>query len=373
MRFQELGWDEGLARLADQWRELLAATAGDYSLSPEWMHAAASAFGLSSTLRILAAFDGGDVVGIIPFRRSQTRMFGLPLRALDLGGGMLVTYHHEVVARGRHEEILRELLRRDPWHVLRAGSLTMGGPTEAAVTSIAAADGYDLHTFDDEVSPYLVIDRSWEKYLVSKSSNFRYNLKRKEKNLLKAGRVEHRWLTAPGDVEELGRRMLEIEAQSWKVAAGIAVSSREVEQRYYRELLPVLAARGALLANVLYLDGEPIAYTLCSVWNGRVTQMKTTFKEAHGKLSPGAVTIQYAVQRAFDAGAREFDFLGDAQAHKMHWCDASRAHRTYQLFSRRLLARVASFVKNQGRRFVARLGRAKADLQGTRPEEAAQG
>lgn len=354
MRIEELSWEDGVTRLADPWRKLLAAADGNYSFSPEWMHAAATAFGLAPALRVLAAFDGQELVGVVPYRLSRTRICGLPLRALDPAGSVLVTYHHELVTLDRHAELLRDLLDRTGWHLFRAEMLTTGGATDRALADVAAARGYGVHTFDGEASPYLTIDRTWEEYLATKSSNFRYNLRRKEKNVLKAGQAEHKWLTSAGDVEELQRCMLDIEAASWKVSAGIAVSSREHERRYYAELLPALAARGTLLANVLRVAGEPIAYTICSSWNGKVCQMKTTFKEARGKLSPGAVTIQYAVQRAFETGAREFDFLGDQAAHKGHWSDECRAHRTCHVFSRRLMARAAHLIRKHGKRLVRR-------------------
>jgi hypothetical protein len=42
----------------------------------------------------------------------------------------------------------------------------------------------------------------------------------------------------------------------------------------------------------------------------------------------------------------EFDFLGDAQHHKLLWTDQVRQHGSYYLFSRRLRARAVGLAKS---------------------------
>jgi CelD/BcsL family acetyltransferase involved in cellulose biosynthesis len=140
--------------------------------------------------------------------------------------------------------------------------------------------------------------------------------------------------------------MLEIEANSWKAGANIAVTSNAYEQPYYQALLPFLAEQGLLAASVHYLDGAPIAYQLSYSFGGKLGNLKNSFDERHKALSPGTVIIKGAVQRAFEIGATEFDFLGDAQPYKVLWTDRVRAHATYYLFSRRLRSRFVGALKS---------------------------
>lgn len=329
-----------------QWHALLKRGGFNISLAPEFVKAAAASVGVAAQVRVLTAHRGSELVGVIPFVPDTSRMFSVPMKTLSLAGN-LISYHHEVAALDCQEELLRALLC-DParnWHVLRMENVPVDGPTCRALHKLAREERFALVSYRGDVAPYLPITLSWEQFLASKSGNFRSNLKRKEKSLRKGGDLTERWFHAPDDVSELYRCMQVVESKSWKSSADVAVTAESSEALYYRELLPFLARHGLLFANVLYLDQQPVAYHLCYFHEGRVGNMKTSFDEARQALSPGAVVIQRAVQQAFQAGAREFDFLGDDQYHKRLWTDSARSHQTHFLFSRNLRSRAIGLAK----------------------------
>jgi hypothetical protein len=133
--------------------------------------------------------------------------------------------------------------------------------------------------------------------------------------------------------------MLDIEERSWKAEAGSAITDRRVEIEYYRCVLPVLSEMGALFANVLFIKDVPCAYVLCCNFNGWVGQLKTSFDKSI--QDAGARVIDESVKQAFASGARTYDFLGEASAHKLKWTDRVRTHHGYWLLSRRPMARLA--------------------------------
>lgn len=352
IRFDEQPFTAVIEQFADAWHQLLLE--GDYNLSmaPEFIRASAGSVGRLEQMRVLRATRGGVLVGALPFFVEATRMYGMPMRKIGLGGN-LIAYHHEITAPGLEAQMLRALLSdgRRPWDVFCAESLTRGGPTIEALRCVASDVGSVLVNYPADVSPYLPITQTWEQYLGNRSSNFRYNLKRKEKALRKAGRVEERWFEHAEDADEVLRCMRYIEAKSWKTELDIAVTSKPSEVRYYEELVPFLARRGLLFTNVIYLDGDPVAYHLSYRFAGRVGNLKTSFDNAHGAASPGAVVIQSAIRKSFESGAREFDFLGDDQYHKRLWTDHARGHDTCFLFSRRWRGRVVGFAKQLRQRW----------------------
>jgi hypothetical protein len=59
-----------------------------------------------------------------------------------------------------------------------------------------------------------------------------------------------------------------------------------------------------------------------------------------------SVAIQIAIQRAFQLNAKEFDFLGDAQYHKLLWTDSIRHRESQYLFSWRWRARLIGSIKS---------------------------
>jgi len=339
--------EEARSRFASQWHGLL--TSGDFnlSLSPEWLKAICSGLNVPRTPNVLVAQRREEVLGFLPYYITAGRLLGVPMTIVELGGNLL-SYHQEIVAMECHLELLRECLGRaaPKWHLFIASSIRRDGPTADAMRSLADEVGGTLLRYSADASPYLPINMSWEQFLSSKSAKFRHNRKREEQTLRKSGRLDVRWFETAGDVSQLYDCMMEIESHSWKKSAGIAVSLRPHEQRYYQTLLPFLAERKALFANVLYLDDRPIAYNLCYFWNGKVGQLKTSFHEAYHSLSPGSVAIQIALRRAFELNAKEFDFLGDAQYHKLLWTDRVRHLESHYLFSPRLRSRLIGSIKS---------------------------
>jgi CelD/BcsL family acetyltransferase involved in cellulose biosynthesis len=323
-------------RYGADWERLVRETRLDMSMLPGWLAAAAHAHGLEARVRVAVARTSGEVAGVLPFLEIERRMHGLTVLVRELPGNALMCYHPAFVTAAAHEELLQAVLSAGPrpCDVLAAPAMDPSSAGASAVRRLASGRGLALAVHAGERSPFLPIDRTWDELLASKSSNFRYTLQRKEKALKKRGQVTEREYRTPADVAELLRAMLHVEARSWKVTAGMAVSDRAVESRYYELLLPWLAERGALYANSLLLDGEPIAYSLCYVWLDRFAQAKTTFDEQHKDASPGLIVNRRAIEHAFRAGAREFDFLGDVMPHKTHWTAETRTHESLFVFNR---------------------------------------
>jgi CelD/BcsL family acetyltransferase involved in cellulose biosynthesis len=341
---EDLDWQEARARWSSAWAALSSEGRYHLSLSPGWIQASATAAGRFQDLRVLVCREGDRLVGVVPYLVHCERIWGIRMAVAEFATN-LMSYHHQIVAPARETEVLSMFLDRGPWDIAVLNGVVADSPTAAAVSAVAAHDASNVLRYTSEASPYLPINGSWTDYLATRTANFRANLKRKEKRLQKAGILEEHWFRKPAEVPELYQCMLDVEAASWKAKQGLAVSDREDEQRYYQALLPFLATSGALYANALYLDGTPVAYHLCCAHAGTVGNLKTSFRKDHAALSPGAVVIARAIQRAFEDGFREFDFHGGEQYHKLLWTGRLRRHDSYYLYSRRLRSRALALGK----------------------------
>ncbi len=353
--FAVVDWQALTPALMAEWRALLQGGDLHLSLSPEWVSAAAAAHGRLGDVRFFIGHSEGTLFGVIPFMVERIRICGVRLTALQLAGN-IVSYHHELVAPGREAELLEAWLASRDWDVFVARGLNKGGASARAIAEVGRRRGSYLVRLPGERSPYIPITSSWEDFLASQSRNFRSNLTRKERRLAAAGMVEERWFRSGADVADLLDCMLTVEAGSWKANAGIAIGGRPAERDYYRLLLPLLADSGHLAANALYLDGTPVAYHLCYSCRGRVGNLKTSFQEPFQELSPGAVVIARAIRKAFEEGAREFDFHGGSHAHKLLWTQCAREHETLFLFSRSVKACAVGAVKTVTRFIASRRG-----------------
>jgi CelD/BcsL family acetyltransferase involved in cellulose biosynthesis len=328
------------ATIPTQLAERSLALAGQFAAHPSltlpWnLHAAESA-GVKNELRVAELTNSqGAAVAYVAYLESSVSMFGIGVRMRETPGNRLAAYYNGLVAAPAYApRLLDALAAQDAGRcdVLQFPAIAIDSTTHQLLESTAAARGWRMIRYPSFRSPFLELRGSWQEFLDSKSQNFRYNLKRKRKGIAKAGRMDERWYGDAASVPELIKSIHAIEEGSWKTRAGMAITDNQRELAYHDLLLPWLASIGALVANVLLLDDAPIAYSLCVNWHGHVGQLKTSFDERASQLSPGLVVTASSIEHAFAAGATEFDFLGDAMPHKMHWTESVRAHENIFAF-----------------------------------------
>ena len=206
--------------------------------------------------------------------------------------------------------------------------------------------GFSVSTLPNEASPYLPITSDWDELLASKPKKFRYKARKRAEAIDTQEALEVVSYDTEDECESLLEAVRAIEEHSWKQEAGHSLFDQEHERRYTAMLLPALARDEAMYADVLYKDGQPIAYNLCCQHKGWVGQMKTSFDARFSKLSPGSTLIDIGIRKAIARGASEFDFLGDADRHKTAWSKHIRMHSDFFLylgssFKARCLSRIS--------------------------------
>lgn len=348
LRYEDKPWSELNSDLVAQWEGLILADGLNISLHPHWTDAIATATNRLDGLRLFTAWEGDSLRAVIPYFLSRFRVLRIPLRTVELAGN-LVSYHQEIIASGYQTEILSALLSKkvaNKWQLFRADNVLADTDSAAAIRALVPEIGSTLITMPGERSPYFSTEGDWDSFLAGKSKSFRYALKRKENKLRKAGDLDIEWYSKGGDASALLDDILTVESESWKKDSDMAISEKDFEREYYKLLLPFLMERDWMYANVLKLDGQPIAYNLCYSVNGKIGQLKTSFDNAFRSLSPGIVMYKETIKRAFELGASEFDFLGDAMPHKLEWTDTVREHHGYYLFSKDLGAHIVGKIKD---------------------------
>lgn len=346
--------------LRQEWLQLVAAPGVDLSMAPQWFESSVRSRGAGGRAYVFTVHEAGNLVGVIPYVVGTVRTAGLSARSQESPGSFLVAYHPEVISLIGAEALLamylQDAARRCDVVVLP--NVDKNGPTASAAGAVVASTGSLCIRCAGHSSPYLTIDGDWDRFLSTKSKKFRYKIRAGPKNLEQTGAVTNRWFSA-AEADELLPEILCVEQHSWKAAKGMAIGGSEMEQEYYRLLLPFIASQHALHANILYLDSMPIAYSLGYLSNGCVRQLKTSFDERFAHLSAGSVCQQLAIRKAFEIGAREFDFLGDVMPHKNLWATGVREHASLYLFlrtwrgvlsggARRIATRVSAMVGHTG-------------------------
>lgn len=346
MRFEAHSWNDVPAPLLADWSQLVADTGLNASLDPGWMDAAIRSHDCARLATVVAARRGGRLVGVLPLICRRQSVHGVPLKTVDFASN-IVSYHPEIIASECSAELLLESLRiahDGSWDLLRANQVPTGSATAEALRGCAMSINGVAFQEAGESSPYITISTSWDAFLQSRDAKFRANRARAARRARDTGSSSMTWFDGSGDPANLLPAILEVEQRSWKAATGVAITSRATERDYHERLLQFLSPRNAIFANVLHIDARPVAYVLACRWNRWVGQLKTSYDESLKHV--GAYVIDESVRRAFETGAGEYDFLGDATPHKLRWTDTLREHRNYWLYSSRLPARVVALGKH---------------------------
>ena len=143
--------------------------------------------------------------------------------------------------------------------------------------------------------------------------------------------------------------------RAWKAQAE-EVAARDLEQRLRRHpdsatvlermerLMPALLAEGALELMWLTVRNEPIAALYNIAWDGRVYFYQSGRKlDLPRDIRPGVVMQIYAMQRAIEAGRREYDFLAGASQYKLQLASSTRPLMQLRAVRGSLRERVRSY------------------------------
>lgn len=338
-RFELMAWPEALAVHGGEWLALGREQGLNPTLLPDWTRILIESLSDPAEVRVLVGTEGARLTGLLPFRLRRDVISGVPVRILEPISSM-VSYHAELVSRQDPAPLLAALLgSRDElqWDLVRLTGVLAESPTARAIVAISDAAGVGLIHWPGEASPYMHLGTSGEKLVAARNKRDRYEIRRHARDFAATSGAVERWYGKDADLDTDGllAAMLHVESGSWKMAAGVAISGNPRETAYYGHLLPWLAAHGRLLALVLFIRDEPVAYSLCYEWDGKYGCMKGTYRTEFSRLGVGHHAQDQAVLRAADAGGTEFDFLGDADPYKLAWSPTTRQHNDYFLYAPR--------------------------------------
>lgn len=339
--YRLMPWAEAYATHSAEWLAIGQNKGLNISLLPDWTRIVVECLTEPLDVHVLVGTEGSRLVDLLPFHLRNDRISRIPVRLLEPISAV-VAYHAEFVSRDNPARLLRALVKtRDnlSWDLIRLAGTLSGSASEQAVRDVTRQDSLTMVRWPGRRSPYFHLGTTSEKLVASRDKRDRYLIRKHAKDFAAAPGAAMRWYGKDADSGQLLDAILHVEAGSWKERAGVSISGNPRETAFYRSLLPWLSANGHLLANVVSIDGSPVAYCLCYVWNGSYGCIKGSYREEFAKLAVGHHASDQLVIRAADDGGTEFDFLGDADPYKLAWSPATRDHSDYFIYSPRGLGR----------------------------------
>jgi CelD/BcsL family acetyltransferase involved in cellulose biosynthesis len=305
-----------ISELREDWTRLAAAS-GNVFATWEWADVWWRHFGDERDACPVACRDeSGTAVAILPLYVGLRR----PLRVLRFIGGGAGDELGPICAPGEPgvAAALRETPARLGADVLLAERLP-GGRGPAGGESWAGALGGTL--LRRESSPVADIGGlDWDEYLAGRSSNFRSQVRRKERKLIREAELTYRLCDDAGRIQEDLDEMFRLHRARWQGADSGALEGAREE--FHREFAPVALERGWLRLWLAEAGGAPVAAFYGFRFGDSDSYYQLGRDPEWDHFSPGLVLLAHTLRDATEAGRREYRFLRGDEDYKGRFATA---------------------------------------------------
>jgi hypothetical protein len=217
--------------------------------------------------------------------------------------------------------------------VLRLWPVDVGGEMENIVSGALKQAGFLIQQYENSYNQYEnTSGLSYEEYFENRSSNHRYNVRRRQRNLEKVGKLEFCFYS-DGAEEDIYRKCLDgyilSSVESWK-------SPGSMTSRGILDLIKLTAELGHLRLGVIFLDGRPMAAQFWIVSGGVGHCMRLAYDEAYKKDAPGVVLTHFIMKYLLDVDRVDsVDFGYGDDEYKSKWMKDSRHYAGFMAFNSR--------------------------------------
>lgn len=315
----------------DAWREL-AVTRGNAFVSPEWHAAWLRHYGDATRPLLIAAHDSdGELVGLMPMVVERTG----PLRVARFAGGPLGDRFHPC-ARPRDEVAVAAAAGRALSRLDRSpGVLVLDHVSVDArwQQELAANSGFRIATAGYRQTSLPEIDlseASWETYLAGRSRNFRSQVRRKERALVRTHDLRFR---ATHDSAQLHADMslfFRLHDARWAERGGSRLASPRA-RAFHMDFAGAALRRDWLRLWFLELDGEAVAAWYGWQIGGRYSYYLAGFDPRWADASVGFVLLAHTIRSAIEEGCSVYELLLGEEDYKWRFATGQEHVATVML------------------------------------------
>jgi CelD/BcsL family acetyltransferase involved in cellulose biosynthesis len=312
-----------------------------------WQHLPQRASG--EQLRVHAAFDGPNLVGILIVVTSTVRRYGLRVRSVQLAGsrlresrGALTEYLDVVAVAGCEAEVRKACLASVLEHE-RCSEFVIGWTSAApawiaAIGALPKRAGYYVRSIDPEISYQVDLRGGFERYLARLSGSARRSLFNQRRKLAEKGQLSVAVVPA-GELGATLQEMNRLHALRWNTPA----LSRET-LRVHEDLIARWSGDGRVQMSVIRIDGRAVSILYDLRIGFRQYNIQMGFDPDFDKsLSLGLLHLGYAMEQAAGEGVQTYDYLagsGRSNDYKKRIATRSGEMATVQFLCNPLVAAV---------------------------------
>ncbi len=309
------------------WEALLElAPRASIFMTWEWQYLWWKHYGHDGSLRLLVAFEGDRMVGILPMHLRATRLLRwIPLRVLQpvgSGGDTSPDYLEPLlegsVGKVASASMIGCVFERVPgWDQLLLSDLYPDSDFKSALENVCGQRGLLYRTDVSARIRYIALPGSWDEFIGSLSRDRRQAMRYNRRRFEAMPGACFRIVSENGPALDAAiDRLVELHKMRW-IERGVRHAFSSAQYcGFHRELMHELQGKGLLRLICLELESRVIAMLYCFRFRDSWLYFQAGFDPAHGKLSPGLVLLGYAIERAISEGCHEFDMLRGEHEYK---------------------------------------------------------
>jgi CelD/BcsL family acetyltransferase involved in cellulose biosynthesis len=327
--------------IREAWNALLeGSSSNSLTVTWEWMSTWWHVYCAARSLRLVAVWDGTTLVGAAPLlaRHSPVLHFGvLPFKRWELlasgesaGDEICSDYLDWIAAAGRETEVVALILdhlvetQGAEWQEILLPDVSS---TSVCLRQLQNTCGNHKLLFEilkREQSPYIRLPGTWDAYLASVSSSFRYKLRRGRRDFEQQG-GRYRVAESIKDIDELFPILIDLHQARWAARGLPGAFASALRRQFHSQLLPLALQRGWLRLGVLSLPTGPIGAIYSFRYARRVYFYQSGIApQDSSHLRPGTLLHGYEIEAAIAAGFTEYDFLKQGGPdYKDDWANAA--------------------------------------------------
>lgn len=301
LRIEYIGESDDIRSL---WTTLAAASRNIFS-TWEWFDVWWRHFGEGRELRLaLCTDESGRPLAILPLYVVRRHP-----RVLRFAGHTVSGMLAPICAPGDRASVLA---------AIGANSTALGCDVLLA-DSFADAAALNGTTLLRVPSPVIRLSfADWDDYLASCSSNFRQQLRRKERKLAREHQLQYRGGNAENATNEM-QLLFELHGQRWD--EGESLFATPERRAFHLDFASVAAERGWLRMWFVVVDGEPVA-----AWHGfRFSGIETYYQLGRhrdwGHASVGMLAVAHSLREAITDGMDEYHLGPGGSSYKYRFTD----------------------------------------------------
>jgi CelD/BcsL family acetyltransferase involved in cellulose biosynthesis len=349
LRARAITSTEAFAALRERWNDLLMrSSTNSIFLTWEWLFSWWQQFGNDSELSIILIEKSDRLIGIAPLYYEKKRMRGvLPLVSLQwLGSGAVGSDYLDIIVEPDYQNevyqaIYRYLIDNEHhWDLLRLCDM----PQESRAFEHFCQQFQNQPEFNyqhdrEYICPYIDLKgQSWQSFEMSLSSNMRYNLKRREKQVFDHLRAELARCDQSQNVSTLLDQIFDLHNRRWQLRGGSDGFAGRSIRAFHQRAAARLFEKGWLKLFLLEIDHKAVAGIYGLEYQNTFSFYQSGFDPAWDRYSVGMVLLGQTVKDAIARNLERYDFLHGAEEYKFKWTQTTRRTVSLLAYPRRRLS-----------------------------------